>query len=68
MTPAELYHGAREAVRMARECERSSLDYDKAWHIYMQKESERHRDRAAQYLQSLSYAKRQYEMPLERAA
>ena len=52
MTSAELYAGARKAVRMARECEREATCDDRIWHVYMLSEARRHRERAAQYLQS----------------
>lgn len=68
MTPKALYSGARQAIRFARECERSSLDYDAAWHEYMRRESARHRERAADYLKSRTSLLQQFEMPLERAA
>lgn len=68
MTPKALYSAARMAVKLARECERSSLDYDASWHSYMQDESKRHRERAAGYLQSRSWLLHQPEFPFERAA
>lgn len=68
MTPKALFSGAREAIKKARECERSSLDYDDAWHDYMLAESKRHRERAADYLQSRSFLLQKFDLPLERAA
>jgi hypothetical protein len=52
MTPDLLYSSARMAMKLARECELSSLDFDNAWHDYMISEARRHRDRAAHYLRS----------------
>lgn len=68
MTPAALFSGARRAVRLARECEQSSIDYDKEWFAYMRDEAARHRDRARTYLKSRALLLRQPELPLERAA
>ena len=51
MTPRALFSNARAAMKLARECERSSLDYDAGWHAYMMQESQRHRERAAWYLE-----------------
>lgn len=68
MTPKALYSAARMAVRLARECERSALDYDTAWHDRMHTESKRHRKRAAGYLQSRKWLLAQPQQPFERAA
>lgn len=68
MTPKALYSGARKAARLALECERSSLDYDKDWHDNMIRQSAEHRNRAIDYLQSRKWLLHQYELPLEIAA
>lgn len=52
MTPSLLYAGARDAVRLARECKREATCNDRIWHVYMISEARRHRERAAWYLRS----------------
>jgi hypothetical protein len=68
MTPAILYSEARKALRLSMECERSSLDYDQAWHDYMKGEAQRHRERAAWYLDRRAMMQIEPELPLEHAA
>lgn len=52
MTGAALYAGARAALRLARQCELSASEYDRAWHVHMLVEAKRHRERACYYLRS----------------
>lgn len=50
MSATALYSGARSALRLARECLREADDYGPDWHDKMLNEAERHRERAAFYL------------------
>lgn len=52
MRPCDLYAGARDAVRLARECDQSADEFDEDWRLKMISEAERHRERAARYLRS----------------
>lgn len=52
MTPSLLYSGARMAVKLARDCDRSASEYDDEWRQKMRDEAKRHRERAATYLKS----------------
>lgn len=45
-----LYRGARNAIRLARECERDAAKHSGAWRQHLLIEAARHRDRADWYL------------------
>lgn len=53
MTPQALYSGARDAIRLARACDRDMRETDSiAWAFAQMGEAARHRRRARRYLVS----------------